>query len=295
MFKALQLCPEATVIEPDMAKYKRVSLDIRNLLGSISDCIEPVSLDEAYLDLSDGHRLTEETAAHALARIALEIESVVGITISIGLSYNKFLAKLASDLEKPRGYSVLGSAEARSFLAALPVHKLHGVGNATAQRMEQQGLATVADLQALPERELVSRFGKLGRRLSQFVNGIDERHVIPERPTKSVSAETTFARDIRAEADLVVAAERLALRVSERLKRSGLAGRTLVIKLKTADFKILTRSRQLGRPTQRAELLIEQARRVIESEADGRAFRLIGVGVADIALASEADLPDLFT
>jgi DNA polymerase IV len=295
MFQALERCPQAKVIQPDMAKYKRVSEQIRSIFQSVTDIIEPLSLDEAYLDLTDDYRTEAPPAAEALAQIATRVENEVGITVSIGLSCNKFLAKLASELEKPRGFSAIGQAEAKAFLAPQSVRKIHGVGAVTARRMEGEGLATIADLQALSEQQLVARFGKFGQRLAQFAHGNDDRQVTPYRPVKSISAETTFAKDTGSAAELVEIARRLCDRVAAQLARKGVAGSSVVLKLKTSDFRILTRSRRLAYPTQRADVLFESAASLIEREADGRTFRLIGVGMADLGSAAVADPTDLFS
>jgi DNA polymerase-4 len=294
MFQALELCPHATVINPDMAKYKRVSGEIRTILGATTSIIEPLSLDEAYLDLTDDYRTEAPPAAEALALIAARVEREVGITVSIGLSCNKFLAKLASDLEKPRGFSVIGPAEAKAFLAPLSVRKIHGVGAVTARRMEEGGLTTIGDLQALSERELTARFGKFGERLAHFAHGEDGRRVTPDRPTKSISAETTFSRDTGSADTLREVAGPLSERVASQLARKGLAGRSVVLKLKTSDFQILTRTRSLVHPTQRADVIFQIISALIEREADGRTFRLIGVGIAELGEAAAADPTDLF-
>ena len=294
MFQALELCPHATVIAPDMAKYKRVSADIRTIFGAATSIIEPVSLDEAYLDLTDDYRTEAPPAAEALGLIAARVEQEVGITVSIGLSCNKFLAKLASELQKPRGFSVIGQAEAKSFLAPLSVRKIHGVGAVTARRMEESGLKTIADLQALPEQALVARFGKFGQRLAHFAHGEDDRRVTPDRPTKSISAETTFSKDTGSADELREIAGRLSERVASQLTRKGLAGRSVVLKLKTSDFRILTRTRSLAHPTQRADLIFENVAALIDREADGQPYRLIGVGIGDLGEASAADPTDLF-
>jgi DNA polymerase-4 len=294
MFQALERCPEAVVIAPDMAKYKAVSADIRAIFRTATEIIEPVSLDEAYLDLHEANRLSDATPAQALARIASEVERGVGITVSIGLSANKFLAKLASEQRKPRGYSVIGAAEARAFLAKLPVAKINGVGAATAARLEAAGITMIAELQERPEAELVAMLGKLGRRLARFSVGDDDRAVEPDRETKSVSAETTFRRDVRDAEQLVATVRDLAPRVAAALVRKGLAGGTVVVKLKTADFRIISRSRRLATPTQKAEIMLEAAEALIRKEADGRFFRLVGIGADSLATAAEADPPDLF-
>lgn len=294
MFQALERCPAATVIPPDMAKYRRVGLEVRDIFREATEMIEPVSLDEAYLDLGREHLKAAMPAAQALALIAHRVESEVGITVSIGLAPNKFLAKLASELEKPRGFSVIGRAEARAFLAGLPVAKINGVGPATAERLRASGIETIADLQQVSEDELVARHGRFGRRLARFAIGEDEREVTPDRPAKSISAETTFRRDTGSPAELMATIEALAPRVAEALARKGLAGSAVVVKLKTAGFQIVTRTRRLAHPTQRVELLLEAARALVEKEADGRLFRLAGIGVDGLVPATEADPPDLF-
>ena len=294
MFKAMELCPRATVITPDMAKYKRVSNHIRDIMRAATPVIEPVSLDEAYLDLGDAHLAADSTPAEALARIARDVEIEVGITVSMGLAPNKFLAKLASERDKPRGFSVIGRAEARAFLAGLPVGKINGVGPATARRLEAGGIRCIGDLQHLSESELVVRFGRFGRRLAQYAEGADDRVVTPDRPTKSISAEDTFARDTASAANLLAEAKRLSERVAEQLVRNRLAAGTVTVKLKTARFALLTRSRRLAVPTQKAAVLFEAARPLIERETDGRAFRLIGIGADRLVPEAEADPPDLF-
>ena len=295
MFQALELCPHATVISPDMTKYKQVSGEIRTIFGAATSIIEPVSLDEAYLDLTDDYRTEAPPAAEALALIATRVEREVGITVSIGLSCNKFLAKLASELQKPRGFSIIGQAEAKGFLATLSVRKIHGVGAVTARRMEDSGLKTIADLQALSEQALVARFGKFGQRLAHFAHGEDNRRVTPDRPTKSISAETTFRQDTGSGEKLREVAGQLSERVASQLVRKGLAGRSVVLKLKTSDFRILTRSRSLAHATQRADVIFESIAAMIDKEADGRTYRLIGVGMADLGLAEAADPTDLFS
>ncbi len=294
MFQALRLCPDAVVIPPNMEKYRRVSRQIRAILLAATPIIEPISLDEAYLDLGDAGRLRADRPAVLLAGIALAVEREIGITISVGLAPNKFLAKLASDLDKPRGFAVIGAAEAKDVLAPMPVGRILGVGQATAAKLAAMGIVTIADLQAIPPPLLVTRFGRFGRRLAQFAQGDDDRAVTPIRPTKSVSAETTFRVDLRAPDDLAAALTPLCERVADRLARAGLGGRTVVLKLKTADFQILTRHYRLGDPTRRADVILRAGLALLRREATGRAFRLIGIGVTDLCAAGEADAPDLF-
>ncbi len=294
MFKAMEACPQAVVLSPDMAKYKAVSLAIREIFLAATDIIEPVSLDEAYLDLSEDNRHVGPTAASALAWISKRVVREVGITVSIGLAPNKFLAKLASEMQKPQGFSAVGQAEARARLAPMSIRKINGVGPATASRMEAQGFATIGDLQALSPQDLTGRFGSFGKRLAQYAHGHDDRQVTPSRPTKSISAEDTFRKDISNEAQLIEEAGRLSPKVAAALVRKGLAGQTIVLKLKTHDFKLSTRNLRLAHPTQRADLIQQAAAALIAREADGRLFRLIGVGMADLCAAEDADPPDLF-
>jgi len=294
MFKALELCPDAVVIPPNMAKYREVGQKIRSIFLSATPVIEPVSLDEAYLDLSEDNRLDPRPAACSLAEIAQRIEREINITVSIGLSYNKFLAKLASDLDKPRGYSVIGKSEAKKFIAPMSVRKINGVGEATAERMERNGITTIGQLQSASELQLVSQYGKFGRRLAKYAQGEDDRKVTPHREKKSVSAETTFRQDITSGQQLCEAMRPLCERVAARLVRGDIAGGTLVLKLKTHDFRVLTRNLSLVHPTQQAEVLFRNAVPIIEREADGRVFRLIGVGVTDLCPSTHADPPDLF-
>lgn len=295
MFKALELCPHAVVIPPDMAKYKAVSAQIRALMLQASPVIEPLSLDEAYLDLSDGVRLIEaRNPAVILARLARAVEREVGITISVGLSYNKFLAKLASDRQKPRGFSVIGRAEALHQLAPMPVSKLFGVGQATAARMKDLGLETVADLHGLTESQLVQHFGKFGRALFAMSRGNDNRAITPDRPVKSISNETTFARDKSKFDDLAEPLRALCAKVSGRLQKAELKGKTLSIKLKTSDFKVLTRAHSLGGPSNDVRLMERLALELLAREVDGRSFRLIGVGISDISQVDQAIVSDLF-
>lgn len=296
MFKAMEMCPGAVVVPTDMAKYRQVSQQIKAIFLDATPVIQPVSLDEAYLDMSDEARgVSDPLPAMALAEAQRRIEDEVGITVSIGLSYNKFLAKLASDLDKPRGFSVIGEAEAKEFLATLPVSKINGVGKVTAAKMAEQGIETIGQLQDMPEMELVARYGKFGRRLAGYVQGEDGRKVNTDGTSKSVSAETTFRQNMNGADALKEAVGPLCERVGKRLADKGIAGGTVVLKLKTGDFQILTRNRQLPNPTQKADVIRYHAEALIEAEADGRYFRLIGIGVADLCSAIEADPPDLFS
>ena len=293
MFEALRLCPQAKVIRPNMDKYVSVGREVRRMMLALTPLVEPLSIDEAFLDLSGTARLHRMTPAKALARFASEVEKTIGITVSIGLSANKFLAKIASDLDKPRGFAVLGQSEAQAFLAPKPVSFIFGIGKASAARLARDGLHRIADLQRLNEAELTRRYGEEGRRLARLARGIDARNVSADREAKSVSSETTFERDI---ADFG-ALERILWgqteEVSARLKAKELAGSTVTLKLKTADFKIRTRARSLATPTQLAGRIFATARDLLAREADGARFRLLGVGLSALAAAAEADPADL--
>jgi DNA polymerase IV len=294
MFKALEACRDAVVIRPDMAKYRAVSQQVRTLMEAVTPQVQPLSIDEAFLDLSGTERLHRGPAARTLALLARRIEREVGVTVSIGLSYNKFLAKLASDLDKPRGFAVIGRGEALAFLAPRPVGLLWGVGAALQQRLARDGIATIGDLRERNERELMARYGAMGRRLYRFSHGEDDRAVVTDAPTKSVSVETTFERDLAAPEALADALQPLARQLAKRLAAHGLAAAGVTLKLKTSRFRIITRTRALADPTQRAEALYGAALPLLREAADGTAYRLIGIGADRLVDAGRADPPDLF-
>ncbi|HYB10806.1 MAG TPA: DNA polymerase IV [Alphaproteobacteria bacterium] len=293
MFKALKLCPNAVVIRPNMRKYQTAGREVRRLMLETTPLVEPLSIDEAFLDLSGTERLHHGSPARTLARLARRIEDEIGITVSIGLSYNKFLAKIASDLDKPRGFSAIGRAEAVAFLASRSVSFIWGVGKALQRHLNRDGIYTIGQLSQMDETELIARYGAIGRRLARFARGEDGRTVEPRQPAKSISAETTFDADLRSTEALKAELWPLCETVARRLKKSELAGRTITLKLKTADFRLLTRSRTLDAPTQLAEVLFRAALPLLEAEATGRAYRLIGIGAAMFGPAADADPPDL--
>jgi DNA polymerase IV len=293
MFQAKKLCPHASVVPPDMAKYARVGREVRALMLDLTPLVEPLSIDEAFLDLSGTERLHGRPPAKSLAAFARTVEDRIGITVSIGLSENKFLAKLASDLDKPRGFSVLSRREAPAFLAAKPVTFIWGVGKATGAALAREGFRSIADLQRADETELMRRFGSEGQRLSRLARGEDSRNVSPDRETKSVSAETTFESDIGAFRELERTLWYLSEKVSARLKTKELAGSTINLKLKTTDFKIRTRAQSLPAPTQLAAKIFAIGRELLEREADGTKFRLLGIGVSSLASPADADPADL--
>ena len=293
MFKALDLCPHATVIGPDMAKYVRVGREVRQAMQALTPLVEPLSIDEAFLDLSGTERVHGMIPAKVLAKFAREVESGIGITVSVGLSVNKFLAKIASDLDKPRGFAVLDRDEARTMLAEKPVGFIFGVGPATQERLVQRGFRTIADLQRADEIELMRQFPSDGRRLWRLARGIDDRRVVAERGAKTISAETTFENDIKDFATLEKLLWRLSEKVSTRLKNGDLSGLTITLKLKTADFRQRTRSQSIASPTQLAAKIFSISREMLAKEIDGTPFRLMGTGVSALRPGSQADDTDM--
>jgi len=293
MFEARRRCPHAVVIKPNMAKYMQVGRAVRQAMFALTPLVEPLSIDEAFLDLSGTERLHRMSAAKALARFAGEVERAFGITVSIGLSANKFLAKIASDMDKPRGFAVLGQDQAAAFLAPKPVGFIYGVGAASAAKLAKDGYRLIADLQRADKNDLVQRYGEEGARLWHLARGIDTRKVDPERDAKSISAETTFERDIGEFRPLEQTLWELTEKVSARLKANALAGSTVTLKLKSADFKIRTRARALGRPTQLAARIFAAGRDLLAHELGSAKFRLIGIGVSHLQDAADDDLADL--
>jgi DNA polymerase IV len=293
MFKALELCPNAVVVPPDMRKYSEIGHDLRERMEHLTPLVEPISIDEAFLDLSGTEKLHGAAPASILARFAREVEAECGITISIGLSYCKFLAKIASDIDKPRGFAVIGTKEAVTFLADKPIGILWGVGKVAQERLQKDGIVTVGDIQNMDEHTLLKRYGTEGQRLFHLAHGRDRRHVEPHRDMKSVSNETTFATDISDYDQLEAILFRLSEKVARRLRDHERAGRTVHLKLKTSDFKQRTRSRALPKPTRLATRIFETGRDLLKPECDGTHFRLIGIGVSELTSDRDADQMDL--
>lgn len=293
MFKALKACPHAVVIGPDMEKYNLVGREVRALMLATTPLVEPLSIDEAFLDLNGTERLHKAPPSVTVARLVQQVESQIGINISVGLSYNKFLAKVASDRDKPRGYSVIGLTDADEFLRNQAVNIIWGVGKKLHGTLVKDGYRTIADLRQAEEKHLMQRYGVMGRRLYRFSRGVDDRAVDPISATKSVSCETTFETDVRDHTAMTTVLWRLSERLSGRLKSKGLAGRSVTLKLKTADFRTVTRRVTLGDPTQLAEVLFRAGDGLLKREIDGRAFRLLGIGTADLGGPEGADPVDL--
>ena len=293
MFQALKLCPEAEVVRGRMDVYVEVSRNIRALMEELTPAIEPLSLDEAFLDLTGTEKLHHAPPAVMLARLVNRMESDIGISGSIGLSHNKFLAKVASDLDKPRGFSIIGKAETNDFLRDQPVSLIWGVGAVTRESLAKAGIRTFADLLRWDRQDLHARFGSMGERLWHLARGQDRRRVSAHEPVKGISNETTF-KDDTADADLLDGhLWRMAEKVADRAKAKQIAGRVVTLKLKTAKFKIVTRRQSLRDPTQLADRIYRTARDLMANVNEGP-YRLLGVGISDLMPEGDADrTPDL--
>ncbi len=293
MFKALDACPNAVVVSPDYSKYSAAAKLIREKMSKLTPLVQVVSIDEAYLDLSGTTRINEATPAQALTKLALEIERDVGITISVGLSENKFLAKTASELDKPRGFAAISQAEAPELLADHAPDFLHGVGPKLAATLKRDGYPFIRALQQASRKDLINRYGETGLWLHERAFGRDNRPVKAESERKSVSSETTFNKDMSDPAALEDQLWKLCLKTADRAKAVETEGRVVTLKLKTSDFKALTRRTSLDTHTQLAQTLFRTARPMLAKEANGRRFRLIGVGISELREASEIDAVDL--
>jgi len=294
MFQALKLCPEAVVVRGRMDVYVEVSRQVRALMDELTPVVEPLSLDEAFLDLTGTARLHGQPPAVMLARLLRRMQTEIGITGSVGLSHNKFLAKVASDLDKPRGFSVIGRAETPDFLRDKPVRIIWGIGPAAQAALERAGITKVSDILRWERRDLHARFGSMGERLYHIARGEDARRVTARAPVKSITNETTFFEDT-ADPDLLDGhLWRLAEKVSDRAKAKGRAGRVVVLKLKRSDFSTLSRRHALPAPTNLADTIYREARRLLDGAIGEGPFRLIGTGLSEISEdSSPAALGDL--
>ena len=289
MFQALKLCPEAVVIRPRMEEYVKASRAIREMMKELTPAIEPLSLDEAFLDMTGTARLHGAPPAVMLARLVRRMKTELGLTGSIGLSHNKFLAKVASDLDKPHGFSVIGAAETMDFLRDKPVRMIWGVGAAAQASLDKVGIRTFSDLLRWEQTDLVARFGGMGERLYHLARGQDRRRVLSHAPMKSISNETTFNDDI-SDPELVDGyIWRMAEKVSDRAKAKNLAGRVVTLKLKRADHTLLSRRVALTDPTQLADRIYRTARSLFDQVGEKGPYRLLGCGISDLTDASEAD------
>ncbi len=294
MFQAKKLCPDAVIVRPNMKKYSSVGKQIRNMMQELTPLVEPLSIDEAFLDLTGTNLLHHAYPALTLAQFAKRIEDEIGITVSVGLSHNKFLAKIASDLEKPRGYSIIGKEETHSFLQDKPISLIWGVGAVSQKKLAQDGYHTIGQLQTADETNLAKRYGTLGLRLAKLAKGNDSRSVTPSQGAKSISSETTFNRDLCSADDLLPILRRLAETTAYRAKKAGLAGRTITLKLKSSNFKSVTRSRSLMDPTKLADKIYSVGKDMLLKELSGQTkYRLIGIGIAELCDSDLSDPPDL--
>ena len=289
MFQALKLCPQAIVVKPRFPAYTEASRAIRSLMETLTPAIEPLSLDEAFLDLTGTQRLHGHPPAVMLAGLVRDMETQLGLTGSVGLSHNKYLAKIASDLDKPRGFSIIGVEETEEFLKPKPVRIIWGVGTATQASLEKAGIRTIADLLRWTRPDLTARFGQMGDRLYSLARGQDTRRVVRDEKLKSISKETTFHEDT-SDPDLLDGhIWRLSEQVADRAKAKGLSGRTVTLKLKRTDFQTITRRHSLPDPTQLTDRIYRAARDLFAQAPQGP-FRLIGVGISDLAPEAQADL-----
>ena len=289
MFQALKLCPEAVVVRGRMEVYVETSRQIRAMMEEMTPAIEPLSLDEAFMVLTGTEKLHGVPPAVMLARLTRRMQAELGITGSIGLSHNKFLAKIASDLDKPRGFSVIGAAETVEFLDPRPVGLIWGIGAVGQAALDKAGIRTFADLRRWDRQDLHARFGSMGDRLWHLARGQDHRRVSRNAPMKSLSSETTFFEDT-SDPDLLDGhIWRLAEKVSDRLKAKRIAGRVVVLKLKRADFTLISRRRSLEDATQLTDRIYRAAKAMFDQVPQGKPYRLLGVGVSDMVAEDHAD------
>ncbi|MCC3860486.1 DNA polymerase IV [Pseudemcibacter aquimaris] len=293
MFQANKLCPNAVVLKPNMDKYAAVSKQIREIFTSLTPSIEPISIDEAFIDLTGTAKLHGMSAAKVLNQTATRIKNEIGITVSIGLSYNKFLAKLASDLNKPDGFSIIGKSDAKTILAPMPINKIWGVGKVLNAKMKRAGISQIGQLQKMDLKKLIRDYGSMGERLYYFSRGEDRRTVTKETTVKSVSNEITLDQDVADYNTLKKHLWALSEKLSGRLKDKHISAKTITLKLKTANFRTVTRAVTLDDSTQMAEIIYEHGKSLLKKECNGLEYRLIGIGVSKFIDESFSDLPDL--
>lgn len=293
MFTALKLAPDAVVISPNMAKYSEVGKQVREMMVAVTPAVQPISIDEAFLDLTGTSKLHGHSPAKTLAKLINDIAIHIGITASVGLAPNKYLAKVASDLQKPRGFSVIGKAEAKSFLASKPVSMIWGVGKAFEEKLDAHGIHLIGQLQSMERNDLMARYGSMGSRLYYLSRGEDMRNVDTDDESKSISAETTFNTDISNATELSAILWQLSEKVARRAKAENVEGHTITLKLKTPDFKNRTRSATLGDATQLAHRIYDVAHPLLLKETTGLSFRLIGVGISNLQTATHEDYQTL--
>lgn len=279
--RAYQLCPKAIFVRPRFEVYKEVSRKMHEIFARYTDLIEPLSLDEAYLDVTTDKQ-NIGSAIEIAKQIKLAIKNELQLTASAGVSVNKFVAKIASDLRKPDGLAFIGPSKIQSFMEQLPVEKFHGVGKVTATKMKSMGLHTGIDLKKLSEQELVTFFGKAGRFYYHIVRGIDHRQVEPHRQTKSVGAEDTFAYDLTTVQEMNLELDKIAQVVHDRLTKHHLKGRTITVKIKYSDFRQITRNQSFTYPVDDLSVIRQTARQLLAStEPEGKEVRLLGISLSN--------------
>ncbi|MES2426069.1 MAG: DNA polymerase IV [Bacteroidota bacterium] len=279
--QALQLCPHATFVRPRFDAYKEASQKIRAIFSRYTDLIEPLSLDEAYLDVTHD-KLNIGSAIAIAEQIKQAIKDELQLTASAGVSINKFVAKIASDINKPDGLKFIGPSAIEAFMEKLPVEKFHGVGKVTAEKMKGMGLFTGSDLKNLAEEELIKHFGKVGRFYYQIVRGVDDRPVQPHRETKSLAAEDTFPYDLTTLEEMEHELDKIALVVYNRLRKNSLKGRTITLKIKYSDFKQITRNRSFTTPVVELEVISTTAKELLAAtDPEEKKIRLLGISLSN--------------
>jgi DNA polymerase IV len=279
--QAKQLCPEVIFVRPRFAVYKEVSQGIREIFSRYTDLIEPLSLDEAYLDVTqDKQNIGSAIEIAKLIKAAIKEE--LQLTASAGVSINKFVAKIASDMNKPDGLTFIGPSGIEAFMEKLPVEKFFGVGKVTADKMKKMGLFTGADLKGLPEDEMIKHFGKAGRFYYLIARGIDDREVQPNRETKSIGAEDTFAYDLTEIDEMYIELDKIAQTVCNRLQHYQLKGRTITLKIKYSDFKQITRNQSLTEPVNDLQTITDIAKKLLlTTDPESKRIRLLGVTLSN--------------
>lgn len=280
---ALRKCPHVIFLKPRFEVYKQVSAQIRSIFLEYTDLVEPLSLDEAYLDVTENKK-NIPSATNIAREIRERIAATTSLTASAGVSYNKFLAKVASGYRKPNGMTVIKPEHAETFLDRLPIEDFYGVGKATAQRMNELGIHNGADLRTWEMEDLVEHFGKFGRYYYQVVRGVDEREVEPERERKSLGAEETFDRDYTSKDDMRLKLKAIAEDVAERLSKHQLAGKSITLKIKFADFSVMSRSKTLPNPIYKEKELFQTVTDMLyQTDLQGQAVRLLGISLSNLS------------
>jgi DNA polymerase IV len=282
--KALQLCPNIIFVYPRFDVYKAVSSQIRSIFERYTDLIEPLSLDEAFLDVSED-KLGIGSAIEIARQIKQSIQDELKLTASAGISSNKFVAKIASDINKPDGLTFIGPSKIEAFVAQLPVDRFFGVGKVTAEKMRKMGIFSGADLKRLSQQELTTHFGKAGQFYYQIVRGIDDREIQPHRELKSLGAEDTFARDLTSVTEMHGELEKIAATVHQRLLKKQVKGRTITLKVKYADFSQVTRNLSTNTPTNNLEQILETAKNLLQKvDLEDRPVRLLGIQISNFGI-----------